>query len=127
MKAPKRQNSTKTILVVDDDEGILDALDVMLEMAGYNVTLSATGSHLKSLTKNNAPNLILLDVLLSGTDGRQLCKELKNNQETKQIPVIMLSAAPDVEKSIKAANADAFIAKPFEMDELMNVIQKHIT
>lgn len=116
----------KNILIVDDDDGILDALEVMLDLNGYNVETSSTGNRLKSLKKEGSPDLILLDVLLSGTDGRDLCKMVKASDETKHIPVIMLSAAPDIESSIANCFADAFMPKPFEMNELLDLIKHYL-
>ncbi len=114
----------KTIMVVDDDEGILDGFEAMLEGEGYKVITSPDPDYLKSLNQDY-PDLILLDVLLSGVDGREVCKRLKNNKDTKHIPIILMSAAPDVEKSAKEC-ADNFLKKPFEMDEVLKVIKKYI-
>ena len=72
------------------------------------------------------PDLILLDVLLSGKDGREIVKRLKSQEETRHIPVIMFSAHPSAEKTARAAGADDFVAKPFEMDEILAKIAKHV-
>ena len=117
----------KKIFIVDDDEGILSAFEAMLEDEGYSIDTYTNASFMNQLKKSNSlPNLILLDVLLSGTDGRVLCKEIKNNRNTKHIPIIMLSAAPNVEDSVKSAGADGFIKKPFEMNDLLSIVAKHI-
>lgn len=115
------------ILVVDDDEGILDAFQAMLESVGYDVVVSSDGSFLQDLSGKNIPDLILLDVLLSGKDGREICRVLKSQQLTKKIPVIMVSAHPGVEKSVKEAGADDFLEKPFEMGDMLTTVEKNLT
>ena len=114
----------KTILIVDDDEGILDALAAMLETRGFDTLLSSDGEILEQLNKTNLPHVILLDVLLSGKDGRDICIDLKKKKLTKDIPVIMFSAEPTAAKGSKVCGADAFIAKPFEVKDLMEKIDK---
>lgn len=114
----------KKILVIDDDEGILSAFEAMLVGEGYDVQSSSDVKPLESFTKNNMPDLILLDVLLSGTDGRGICRQLKADPNTRHIPVIMISAHPGAEESIKKAGADDYLPKPFEMDELINKINR---
>lgn len=116
---------SKRIIVVDDDDGILDALEAMLDSAGYEVATSSDGEILEKLTKENLPDLILLDVLLSGKDGREICASLKNNEITNQVPIIMISAEPTAADGAKACRADDFIAKPFEMKELMEKVDQY--
>jgi DNA-binding response OmpR family regulator len=114
------------ILIIDDDEGILDGFQAMLESEGYEVMITRDSGYLSSLASKDYPDLIFLDVLLSGEDGREICKKLKEKEMTKKIPVIMMSAALDMEKSTKEACADEFLRKPFEMDEVLKLIQKYI-
>lgn len=116
----------KKILVIDDDEGILAAFEALLESEGYSVKISDNIEPLLALTQKNAPNLVLLDVLLSGTDGRNICKILKKQPNTRHIPIIMISAHPSVSSTIKEAGADDFIHKPFEMKELLTKISKYV-
>lgn len=114
------------ILVVDDDPDILDAMQLVLQEAGYTVTTGANGSCIKGLSKNNLPGLILLDVLLSGQDGREICAELKKNIVTKHVPVIMVSAHPSAGKNALEYGANDFIAKPFDIDMLIEKVRKYI-
>lgn len=113
------------ILVVDDDIDILEAVQIMLEQAGYEVFITPRGEEAFSQSDEYKPELILLDVLLSGKDGRVICRELKNQEKTKHIPIIMFSAHPDAKYSTIEAGADDFISKPFNMDELLNKIETH--
>jgi len=112
----------KKILVVDDDPDILDFLHDLLELEGYAVSVSTKGDYLEQLHNGGLPDLILLDVFLSGRDGREIVKSLKNQQETRQIPVIMFSAHPSSEETARAAGADDFLAKPFAPDELLAMV-----
>lgn len=123
----KKQNrEQKKILVVDDNEGILEAFEVMLEDAGYEVDTSTDAEALLNLKSPALPDLILLDVLLSGADGRDMCKKMKLRGDLKHIPVIMISAHPGVGSTIKDAGATDFLRKPFEMDELLAMVQKYL-
>jgi DNA-binding response OmpR family regulator len=117
----------KKILVVDDDPDILDALKFMLEDAGYEVTTTEKGDYAENLhdTNRGLPDVIILDVLLSGKDGRLICQRLKGQEETRHIPIIMISAHPNARQSVTAVGADDFVAKPFDMDELLAKIAKY--
>ncbi|GAC1427286.1 MAG: hypothetical protein PVS3B3_14780 [Ktedonobacteraceae bacterium] len=120
------QNSQKKILVVDDDVDILDFLQVILEEEGYIVMTTSKGEYLEQLHNGGLPNLILLDVFLSGKDGRHIVKQLKSQAETKCIPVIMFSAHPSAEETARASGADDFLAKPFEIDDLVAKVKNHV-
>lgn len=117
--------SQKSILVIDDDPDIAEALQFMLETVGYSVTTSSQGDGIVSNGKA-LPDLILLDILLSGSDGRDICKRLKRDTTARHIPIIMISAHPGVEESVKAAGAQDFIAKPFDMDDLLQKIAAYL-
>ena len=112
------------ILVVDDDSDILDALQFVLEDSGYSVKITEEGEEAeKLLTADNLPRLIILDVLLSGMDGRDIVKKLKTNKRTSKIPIIMISAHPTAKKSVLEAGANSFLPKPFDVDELLQTIK----
>lgn len=115
----------KKILVIDDDEDILDAVQMLLETGGYQVSTSTNADAVENSPKEY-PDLILLDVLLSGQDGREVAKRLKNQKSTKNIPILMMSAHPTAHKTIKDYMADDFIAKPFDSDFLMDKIKSHL-
>ncbi len=115
------------ILIVDDDEGILDALAMVLEEKSHQVETAAKGEELCDKVEAFSPQLILLDVLISGTDGRQLCRKLKQKNDTKDIPVIMISAHPSARQGAIQCGAEDFLAKPFETHELFTKIQPFVT
>lgn len=116
----------KKILVIDDDQGILEALRAILEMADYFVDTTDDISYLDKIEEKGLPNIILVDLLLSGTDGTKVIKKLKCSKSTSEIPVIMLSAHPLAGDSARQSGADDFLAKPFDMDELLDKIQKNL-
>ncbi len=111
------------ILVVDDDPDILDALQFVLEDAGYTVITCKDGEHAEKLSRATSfPQLIILDVLLSGKDGRDICRKLKHNERTKDIPIVMISAHPAVRQSVFESGANKFIPKPFDISILLNTV-----
>ena len=113
------QKTAKRILIVDDEQDILEFLRVLLEEEGYEVATSDKGEFLEQLHNDRLPHLILVDVLLSGKDGRAIVKHLKSQPETMHIPVIMFSAHPSAYKTALQAGADDFLAKPFAIGELL--------
>ena len=74
----------------------------------------------------NLHHLIFLDVLLSGQDGRIIAQYLKEHSKTKHIPIVMMSAHPDVSKTIAESKADDFLPKPFEITDLLECVKKHL-
>ena len=113
----------KKIMIADDDPGIVDAVEMLLEFEGYKVTSTVDGSTVLDM-KDELPDLLLLDIWMSGEDGRDICRKLKLTDSTKNIPVIMISASRDIKESAMASGADDFLAKPFEMDELLQKIER---
>lgn len=116
-------NKPAKITVADDDPGILDAVGMMLEMEGYQVNATLNGNTILNF-EDELPDLYVLDIWMSGSDGRDLCKKLKSTELTKNIPVILISASTDLKRSAETAGADDFLAKPFDIDILLAKIQK---
>ncbi len=115
----------KTILVADDDPAILDAIKMILELDGYTVLITQDGRAVSKLSQMN-PDLIILDIWMSGQDGRDICRHVKAYHSTRGIPIILMSAGRDVEVSAKEAGADDFMSKPFEMSKLLANVKKYI-
>jgi DNA-binding response OmpR family regulator len=113
----------KKIMIADDDPGILDALKIILEDEGYDVSVTVNGETLLKM-KKEFPDLLLLDIWMSGMDGRDICKRLKKQQLTKDIPIMMISANKDVKDISLACGADDFLSKPFDIDDLLEKIKK---
>jgi CheY-like chemotaxis protein len=117
----------KRILVVDDDFAILEALNMMLQDAGYETeTSTKNGEFIERSLKIRLPDLIVLDILLSGHDGRTICKKLKSEEATRKIPIILISAHPNAEKTAFEAGADDFLEKPFSIDDLLAKVERLI-
>jgi len=116
------------ILVIDDDPDILDAIRLLLEDEGYAVKTSDKGEYAESLHDENGglPDLIILDILLSGKDGRTICRKLKARADTRHIPIILLSAHPDAARSAAEVGADAYLAKPFHIDDLLAEVARQL-
>jgi CheY-like chemotaxis protein len=114
----------KKIMIADDDPGILDAIEVLLEFEGYEVQTVSDGAALLVM-ESGFPDLLLLDIWMSGIDGRDICRHLKQKSSTSKIPIVLVSASSDIERSAIEAGADDFLAKPFDMDELLEKIEKH--
>jgi len=114
------------ILVVDDDQSILDAMEITLNLEGYDVESTTKGEETFSKIESFKPDLIFMDVYLSGMDGREICKQIKQENKTKHIPVIIFSANKSMKEVFKDSGANDFIGKPFNMDELYDKV-KHQT
>jgi CheY-like chemotaxis protein len=115
------------ILAVDDDKDILEVLQYILEDSGYEVETLADGHFLFDRIKENHPDLIVLDIMLGNMDGRELCRDVKTKEETRDIPVILLSASHAITNSFKQnGNPDDFIAKPFDINVLLSSVERQL-
>jgi DNA-binding response OmpR family regulator len=114
------------VLIVDDNTDILWVVEIILKRYGFNVMTTLKGEEVLAKTKMFSPQLILLDVFLSGIDGIDVCNTLKSTPETKDIPVIMISAHTNFKDIKKFCKADDFIAKPFDANELVKKINHYI-
>lgn len=117
----------KTILVVDDEPDIVLSIAAILEDAGYAVkTVGRSDTLAQRLREDGQPDLILLDMLLSGRHGSDIARELKQHPTTRNIPILMLSAHPDAEQEARTAGANGFIAKPFDLDDLLAKVASYV-
>jgi CheY-like chemotaxis protein len=116
----------KSILVIDDSEAILDVVKIALEMADWEVSTSQTGVCLQQM-EHNLPDLILLDILLSGEDGCEICQRLKSEEQTRHIPVILLSAHAGLRETAEGCGANDYLVKPFRLTELREIVMKHLS
>ena len=112
------------VLIVEDDSGIRDALVMVLERAGHEVTTHSDGMPILE-GAFDLPDIFLIDKQLSGVDGLDICRHLKNKEETKHIPILMMSASPHTARLAVDACADGFIEKPFKNKYLLELISKH--
>ena len=112
-------NTMAKILLIDDDPDVRVLMSTTLRQEGYAVDTASGREEALQRLQGQAPSLILLDVLLAGADGRQLCRELKAAEATQHIPVIMYSGHPGAALKFESYGADDFIAKPFNTNDLL--------
>ncbi|MCD8741869.1 response regulator [Mucilaginibacter roseus] len=117
----------KKVFVIEDDRDIRETIVYVLEEEGFEVRSSESSKLLKSVDTEK-PDIILLDNWLtewkSDANGQQLSKELKSNPATSHIPVIIISAVSNVKEIAEAGLADAFLMKPFDVNELISLVNK---
>jgi Response regulator containing CheY-like receiver, AAA-type ATPase, and DNA-binding domains len=114
------------ILIVDDSTDLLEALEYFLTEKGYNVKCVATTEDLLPLIRSFLPDLVLLDIFLQGEDGREVCKKLRQNRETKYLCIMLFSASGKLVKDYEKCGADGYIEKPFGLNELLTKIESTI-
>lgn len=117
----------KKILIVEDDTAILEALELALQDEGFSVHTVTNGNDAVDKAVEVMPDIILLDLLLSGKDGTEIIKQLKQNNASQKIPVILLSAHPSAAQVAKTSGATDFIAKPFDVDVLVSKVMQYTT
>src|SRR3954467_10340371 len=107
-----------TILVVDDDPRILSVVSRGLRFEGYDVQTAADGSEALRSARDNPPNAVVLDVMLPGIDGMEVCRRLRRGTN---VPILMLTARDAVPDRIAGldSGADDYLVKPFDFDELL--------
>lgn len=115
----------KKILLVDDDSDILEVVKLILEGSGYQVMTSNDGNII-GIIENDMPDLILLDMLLCGEDGRDITRKIRKNGKTKNARIVMMSAYPNANKLALDAGANDFIQKPFQIEHLLAIVARHI-
>ncbi len=113
----------KKILLIDDDPDVIIVLQILLKKKGYQVATASCEEEAYEQVEIFMPHLIVLDVLLSGVDGRTICKKLKSKESSKHIPIIMFSAHPGAQKNMEDFGADDFIPKPFESNKILERIE----
>ena len=112
------------ILVIDDDKTMLEVVKIILDREGYVIETISEWTAVFGKIKEFKPNLIILDIFISGADGRTICKELKKSKTTIHIPVILFSATNRLEDYTKDSNAQGCLKKPFEPAELIDVVKR---
>jgi len=117
----------KKILVVDDNQEILEVIELILELEGYQVSALIDANHFNERLTAFKPDLILLDVMLGSLDGRDLCNSLKADKVTVNIPVIMISASHNLnDMQNRVCYPNDFIAKPFDIDNLISKVNQQL-
>lgn len=118
---------SKKILIVDDNELIVEVMSYILANYGYDVSSLSSGEEVISKVTTTRPDLIILDAMLPGMDGRDICKLLKLNKSTHNLRVIMCSAYDEIINSLNETGApDDFLSKPFDMSTLLDKVEHQL-
>ena len=115
----------KKILIADDEEDVKVVVQLFLESKGYEIVTAFDGLDALQKAKDEKPDMILLDIMMPLIDGFEVCRKLKEDPETAEIPVIMLSASSHAESKQKGLDVGAidYIVKPFVPENLENVVR----
>lgn len=116
--------SRQTILVVDDEQDLLDLLEYNLKKEGFHVIKADDGEEGIELARKHQPNLILLDIMMPNMDGMEVCRQLREDPQSREVPIIFLTARSDEKTEVEGLNlgADDFVTKPISTRKLMSRI-----
>lgn len=121
-----KQRTAPRVLVVDDDPDILEALSEILEGEGFAIRQARNGQEALQSLASDAPNLILLDLMMPVMDGWEFAERLHRRSDWAKIPVIVLSADRNVGSKARDLGALGYLAKPFELSELLALVQSSL-
>ena len=113
----------KKILIVDDSKDILEGMKMFLEIKNYEVKTTVTAHNIQNDIAEFNPDLLILDIYLSGFDGRELCRKLKADKNTNHLKVILFSAASNALDDYKTFGADDCLEKPFGLNDISAKIE----
>jgi len=116
----------KKVFLFDDNAEILELCTIILEDAGYDIKTSSTSNNIIDQVLSYIPDIIFMDNWLPDVGGIDATKELKGHETLKSIPVIYFSANNDVKALAAEAGADGYLSKPFDIQELEDIISKHL-
>lgn len=116
----------KKIVLIEDEDDVRESIKSLLEDAGYEVKDSADAIDIFRILNEFEPDVVLLDLLLEGADGKEICKSLKQNAETSHIPIIVISGSLDIYNTIAECGANDVVSKPFLPVTLLNRIERQL-
>lgn len=116
----------KKILICEDDEGILDILHLVFEQSGFSTILLNSCAGMEVLVEKEKPDLVLLDLWMPGMNGDVALQQLREKPVHKDLPVIIMSASHEGARIAQAAGATAFVAKPFDVLQLVETVRKYV-
>jgi DNA-binding response OmpR family regulator len=114
----------KHVLILDNDPDVLDIMQEALTYECLGVTCADDASDIFNLIDDHKPDLLMIDYLLDGINGGEICHQVKVNPKTHNLPVIIMSAYPRVLLSLGTYGSDDFIAKPFDLEDMVSRIKK---
>jgi CheY-like chemotaxis protein len=112
----------KKILICDDDPGILDMLELILDETGHQIIPESNSLNVRALMEREKPDLVVLDLWMPMLSGDQVLRVIRENPVTREIPVIVISASTDGKEIAKRAGASDYLAKPFDVDKLLSMV-----
>lgn len=121
--AKMKELKPKSILIIENDESLMDVMQELFNEEGYQTDCHRDVNDIFKVVEDFKPDLVLLDYLLPGINGGELCSQLKRNPSTRQIPVIICSAYPQVLLSLGSYGCNAFIPKPFEFSMMIAQVE----
>jgi DNA-binding response OmpR family regulator len=116
----------EAILLVDDDPHLIHVLAMFFDIEGYHVLKARDGQQALDLLGEYQPDLVLLDLMMPGISGLDVCKQIRANRKLKHVPVVVFTAADTREEELKKAGADMFIAKPYSLEGLRTAVRELI-
>jgi len=123
----KNRENHQIVWVVDDDQGILDVVKIIFEQECFPGKYFSDPKLMQAeISRGNRPSLLLLDVFMRGVNGVNIALNLKNQCQTKHIPIILLTADLDAAEKAKQAKVEGFLTKPFDIAELLAVVKKYV-
>lgn len=118
---------SKRILIIDNDAEVLSMMQEALVYEGFEVKAQEEADRIFEVIDDYQPDLIMIDYILDGINGGEICHDIKTNRTTFHIPVVIVSAYSKVILSLGNYKSDAFLAKPFGLDELVQMVNKLLT
>lgn len=112
----------RPVLIVDDDDALLELEQTVLREHGIHVTTARNGAEALVAMQQDPPALIVLDIQMPGVDGPSFARELR--QQLRHVPLVVLTAAADPRREADRCNAEAYLAKPFDAEELVRVVRR---
>jgi pilus assembly protein CpaE len=118
--------NSENILIIDDDPATTRLLEVLLRREGYNIQSENLSEKAIQTSKSFSPNLIILDLMMPGVDGMSVCRDMKDDPELENIPIIMFTAVnqPEVKDEAKNAGINEYITKPIHPNDLKDRIRR---
>jgi DNA-binding response OmpR family regulator len=113
---------SKRILIIDDDTDVLEIMEAALDYEGFKVVTSPVADNYQDLIRRNQIDLIIIDYLLNGINGGEICHQIKTCPEFGHLPVIIYSASPRVLQSLGYYGCDSFIPKPFDLADIVGQV-----
>lgn len=122
----KNTKDRKKIFVCEDDEGIIELVQILMEEKGYHVMSCLTADDVFEVFDEFKPDLAILDLWMPRVSGEEITKYIKSHPTLKETPVIILSASREIADISNRVGADAFLAKPFDIDEFETLVEKFL-